>query len=125
MAKLKKSTRVKRENLRLRNKYADLPEDTLAIVDGLIDQAAFMRIELDEMALDISNNGRIEMFSQSTDLEPYERERPVVRQYAQMVRNYQNIIKQLDDKLPVEKPDPNKERDDDFDNFALRFARTR
>ena len=116
MAQMKKSTKIKKENKRLREKYKDLPEDSLSIVDGLIDQAAFMRAELDDMKIDIIDNGRIEMFSQSEKTKPYERERPVVRQYAQMVRNYQNIIKQLDDKLPKE--EATNVTCDGFDDFA-------
>lgn len=115
MKKVTKKTRIKKENARLREKYGNLPEDTLAIVDGLIDQAAFMRIELEDMRDDILDGGRIELFTQSEKTEPYERERPVVRQHAQMVRNYQNIIKQLDEKLPKEDLKP---KDDGFESFA-------
>lgn len=115
MAKIKKETRIKKENKRLRNKYKDLPKDFLEIVDGLIDEAAFMRIELQDMKEDMIKNGRIEPFSQSVNAEPYDRERPVVRQYNQMVRNYQNIIKQLDEKLP--KNPENIEKSDGFDEF--------
>lgn len=115
MGKIKKTTRIKRENERLREKYKELPEDSLSIVDGLIDQAAFMRIELEDMQDDMLEGGRVELFTQSEKTKPYERERPVVRQHAQMVRNYQNIIKQLDEKLPkVEVTD----KDDGFESFA-------
>lgn len=115
MARMKKSTRIKKENRRLRERYKDLPEDSLSIVDGLIDQAAFMRIELEDMRDDILEGGRIELFTQSEKTDPYERERPVVRQHAQMVRNYQNIIKQLDEKLPKEEVSS---KDDGFESFA-------
>lgn len=116
MAKAKKKTRIHKENERLRARYAALPEDTLEIIDGLIDRAAYMRITLDDMEEDIDENGRVEMFSQSEHQEPYERERPVVKQYIQMSRNYQSIVKQLDDKLP--KPKEPETGGDDFDEFA-------
>lgn len=115
MAKIKKETRIKRENKRLRNKYKELPKDFLEIVDGLIDEAAFMRVELQDMKEDMIENGRIEEFCQSANSKPYDRERPVVRQYNQMVRNYQNIIKQLDEKLPKKSEIP--EKPDGFDEF--------
>lgn len=115
MRKVKKTTRISRENERLRERYKNLPADSLAIVDGLIDQAAFMRIELEDMRDDILAGGRVELFSQSQKTDPYERERPVVRQHAQMVRNYQNIIKQLDEKLPK---DDLIGKDDGFESFA-------
>ena len=110
---------ITKEKKRLIEKYKDLPEDTLSIVEGLIDEASFMRVELSDMRIDMIENGRVELFSQSEKTEPYERERPVVRQYAQMVRNYQNIIKQLDEKLPKQII---AEKDDGFDSFSMAFA---
>lgn len=59
-----------------------------------------MRVLLDQTYADIEKNGRVEMFSQSEKAEPYERERPVVRQYMQANKNYQSIIKQLIDICP-------------------------
>lgn len=115
MGAIKKETKIRRENKRLREKYKNLPEDTLAIVDGLIDQAAFMRIELDDMQKDILDHGRVELFSQSEKTDPYERERPVVKQYNTTIRSYQNIIRQLDEKLPKEIIESG---DDGFDAFV-------
>ena len=37
----------------------------MIIVDGLINRAAFMRISLEDMELDIHKDGFVEMFSQS------------------------------------------------------------
>ena len=74
-----------------------------------------MRIELDDMKHDMIENGRVELFTQSEKTEPYERERPVVRQYTQMIRNYQNALKLLDEKLPAKAPEPT---DDGFDAFV-------
>ena len=51
----------------------------MKVVEGLIIQAARLRVLLNEMWMDISENGDYEMFSQSDKTEPYERERPVAR----------------------------------------------
>ena len=67
----------------------------MIIVDGLINRAAFMRISLEDMELDIHKDGFVEMFSQSETQTPYERERPVARLYNSMNKNYQSIIKEL------------------------------
>ena len=107
--------KIQKENDRLRKRYRNLPEDTLDILDGLIDRAAFMRVQLADMEMDILQNGRVEMFSQSDKVDPYEKERPVVKQYTALSRNYQSISKQLDDKLP--KADP-VDKDDGFDSFV-------
>ena len=64
-------------------------------------------------------NGFVEMFRQG-DQEPYERERPVARQYQQMNKNYQSIIKQLTDLLPKEVA--KKAESDGFDDFVNRRA---
>jgi len=101
MAKeLTKNERIKKEEKRLRAIYKDLPKEVLALCDGLIQRAAYMRVTLENYEKDLDENGYIENFSQSEKLKPYERERPVARLYNTMNKNYQNIMKQLADKLP-------------------------
>ena len=58
---------------------------------------ARLRILLDEMWIDISENGDVEMFSQSDKQEPYERERPIAKLFNSRDMSYQRIIKQLTD----------------------------
>lgn len=94
---------VKKEEERLRKIFKDIPPNKLKVVDGLITQAARLRILLDEMWIDISENGDYELFSQSEKLDPYERERPVAKLYNTRDQSYQRIIKQLTDLLPEEK----------------------
>lgn len=119
----KKSARQKAisaEEARLRKIYENLPKETLAIADGLIRRAAFMRVTLEGYENDISERGSVELFNQSDKTDPYERERPVARQYNSMNSNYQKIIKQLTDLLP--KPEEGSagkgEVDDGFDDFV-------
>jgi len=121
MAKKKETTkdeRVKKEVARLRRIYKDLPEDTLMVVEGLIEEAADLRIRLEDIRKDLDEKGYDEMFSQSPDQEPYERERPQARRYISMNKNFQSIMKQLGDYIP--KPDNKpKEKDDGFDSFVM------
>lgn len=91
---------VKREKTRLTKLYIDIPENQKKIVEGLIIQAARLRILLDEMWTDITENGDYELFSQSAKQEPYERERPVAKLYNSRNDSYYRIIKQLSDFLP-------------------------
>ena len=91
---------VNKEVSRLKKIYKDIPLNDKALVDGLIIQAARLRISLDVMWEDISVNGDTEQFSQSEKTEPYERERPVARLFNARDKNYQTIIKLLNDKLP-------------------------
>lgn len=110
-----KDKRIRKEELRLLRIYKDIDKDNKAIIDGLINRAAYMRITLEDWEEDIDENGYIEMFTQSEKTEPYERERPVIRLYNTMNKNYQSIIKQLSDLVP--KPDLKEEVDDGFGSF--------
>lgn len=111
-----KAERITREERRLKRNYKDIQKDKSAVVEGLIRRAAFMRATLEDMELDLDERGFVEMFQQG-DQEPYERERPVARQYQQMNKNYQSIIKQLSDLLPKE---PIKQKEDDgFESFVM------
>lgn len=106
---MSKEERIKKEERKLKRLYKDIPKDTKTLIDGLIQRAAYMRITLEDYEADIDKNGYVELFTQSEKTEPYERERPVVRLYNTMNKNYQSIIKQLSDLLP--KGDPNSKKD--------------
>lgn len=118
MAKKKGLTRDERifkEEKRLKRIYKNIDKDNMAIIDGLIQRAAYMRVTLEDWEKDIMENGYIEMFTQSEKTEPYERERPVARLYNTMNKNYQSIIKQLSDLVPKQEPI---KKDDGFDAFV-------
>lgn len=110
-----KTERISKEERRLKRYYKNLQVDKKAITDGLIRRAAYMRVTLEDMEIDLDTNGFYELFSQSENQDPYERERPVARQYQTMNKNYQSIIKQLSDLLPREAP---KKEDDGFAEFV-------
>lgn len=112
---LSRVDRIKAEEVRLRKIYKNIDEDNKAIIDGLINRAAYMRITLEDWEKDIDEKGYIEMFTQSEKTDPYERERPVIRLYNTMNKNYQSIIKQLSDLVPKYEPEP---KDDGFDDFV-------
>lgn len=100
MEDIGKEERVSKEQKRLLKVFKNIPKDKKTVVDGLIWQAARLRIMLDDMWGDIKTNGDTEQFSQSEKTDPYERERPVARLYNTRDKNYQTIIKQLVDLLP-------------------------
>ncbi|MBQ8708926.1 MAG: hypothetical protein IJ523_12640 [Succinivibrionaceae bacterium] len=89
---------------RLTRVYKNLPAGKKAIAQGLIAEAARLRVLLDQLWADIEQNGMTEMFRQSEDQEAYERERPAARQYMTANKNYQTIIKQLDAMVPTDTP---------------------
>lgn len=115
---LTKEERVKKEYNRLKRLYKELPKDVLNLVDGLIWEAADLRVRLENIREDLDENGYDEMFSQSPDQEPYERERPQARRYIAMNKNYQTIMKQLGDRLPKYEAPAKEQETDGFDEFA-------
>ncbi len=112
---ISKPERILKEEKRLRRIYKDISKDNKAIIEGLIQRAAYMRIALEEYENDLNKKGYVELFSQSEKTEPYERERPVARLYNTMNKNYQSIIKQLSDLVPKQEQ---KSKDDGFDSFV-------
>lgn len=90
----------KSEIKRLSDIYKSLPPNQFAVAQGLIVQAARLRVRLNQLWEDIQENGETEMFSQSDKTDPYERERPAARLFTATDKNYQSIIKQLNELTP-------------------------
>lgn len=101
MAKKKRITEES-EIRRLRRVYSGLLPNKRAVAEGLIIQAARLRVRLDQLWEDIQENGETELFSQSDKTEPYDRERPSARLFTATDKNYQAIIRQLSDLTPPE-----------------------
>lgn len=110
MARVTENSEVKR----LRKVYANLQPKQMALALGLIQQAARLRIRLDELNADIEENGMTEMFQQSDKVEPFARERPQASLFVKLDKNYQSIIRQLNDMLP-----PETEDNDDLAAFKI------
>lgn len=80
--------------------FKDLPEEQMQLVNPLIQRLAFMQITLEDMEKDIKANGTFEL----TKTRPRKlRERPVVKTYNAMIKNYNTTLKQLLDRLPTQK----------------------
>lgn len=99
---LTKDERIKKEYAALKRSYKNLTKDTMNVVEGLIKRAAFMKITLEDMEIDLDENGFVEEFQQSPNVDPYDRERPIARLYNSMNKNYQSIIKELTTHLEQE-----------------------
>ena len=112
-----KEQRIHAEKTRLRRIYKLLSKEAAGTVAGLIDQAAFMRVECEDMEEDLRENGWTEKFQQSERLEPYDRARPIGQAYNTTNANYQKIIKQLTSLLPKTDTTP-KQEDDGFGSFV-------
>ena len=88
---------------RLTDLYRGLPPKQFALAQGLIIQAARLRVRLDKLWVELLEKGETEWFTQSDKTDPYERERPASRTFTATDKSYQSIIKQLNDMLPADK----------------------
>ncbi|MBQ3503684.1 MAG: hypothetical protein IJA75_03135 [Oscillospiraceae bacterium] len=112
-----KEQRIKAERNRLLKIYKGLPKAKLALAEGLIESAAFKRVEMQDLQAFLEKNGWSEMFSQGNQ-KPYARSRPEGDKYVSLDTAYQKAIKQLDAMLPKEETLPRAEADDGFDDFV-------
>lgn len=101
MARTKtKDERIRGEKQRLKKLYAGMTPARLKLAMGLIERAAFLRVELENLEADLLENGWTEPFQQSRGVDPYDRARPQGQTYQSAVKNYRDTIKQLDSMLP-------------------------
>ena len=84
---------------RLTEIYKGLPPKQFALAQGLIAEAARLRVRCNALWEDLQEKGEVELFAQG-DQEPYERERPASRIYTAANKSYQSILKQLNDMIP-------------------------
>lgn len=113
-----KQGKIKAEMGRLQTLFTRVPLKKKRLVEGLISRSAYMRVSLEEFEADLDENGVVEMFSQSPDLDPYERARPTAQLYNTLNKNYQSIMRQLMDCLDTAPPEKKKSTKDSFAAFA-------
>lgn len=95
---LEKEKKIKQEVNRLKKIYKDLDKDKSKTFDGLINNAAFIKITLEELRENLSRHGYTEIFVQGEQC--FQRERPEVKIYTTMVQRYTQVMKQLIDVMP-------------------------
>lgn len=103
--KKSESTKMSREQAeynRLSVLYERIPANKRALVDGLLVQAARLRVSLDDLYADLQKNGNTEMFKQANDGVEFPRERPESKIFATRDKSYLAIIKKLDELLPAQ-----------------------
>jgi len=97
--KEEKEKRIKKELARLRKIFRDMDEDRKRISEGLVQEAAFMRVTLEETREIIDREGVVERFEQGA--QKFLREHPATKVYASMINRYTAVVKQLVDLLPA------------------------
>jgi len=93
-----KSELITAEKNRLKRilKAAEVDDNKLKAVEGLIDRAGFLKIQCEIFEADLLQKGYTEKFTQNPNgSNPYERERPTARLYATTVKDYKTTMKQI------------------------------
>lgn len=102
MAKMTKETRIKKRQAELRQVYAKLPDKKMAIAIPLINNAAFMEVELDDLQKIIAANGASEEYKNgenqygkkaSADLQAYN---SLIKSYNAVNTRLEAMLKDVD-----------------------------
>ncbi|MCW4015089.1 MAG: hypothetical protein NWF06_01845 [Candidatus Bathyarchaeota archaeon] len=99
---LTKAEKTKKEFLRLSKIFRDIPKDRKDTVVSLLQNAAFMTVQLEELQNTINEKGVISEY-QNGENQWGTKKSPEVEIYNTMVKNHSSIIRQLTDILPDEK----------------------
>lgn len=108
-----KNKKITKETNKLKKLFKELPENKKKMAEKLIENASFMSITLDELKDDIKLYGVKETYVNGKDQFGF-KESIESKTYNTMVKNYMNIIKQLNDMLPEDKKI---NEDDEFERF--------
>ncbi len=112
-ALIEKNKKIRKETQRLKKLFKDLPDNKHRMAEKLIENASFMSITLDELKEDIKKYGVKETYVNGKDQYGF-KESIESKTYNTMIKNYMNIIKQLNDMLPEQKKI---NEDDEFEQF--------
>lgn len=112
-ALIDKNNAIKKETQKFKKLFNKLPENKKKIAEKLIENASFMSITLDELKEDIKVYGVKETYMNGKDQFGF-KESIESKTYHTMIKNYMNIIKQLNDMLPEEEKI---NEDDEFERF--------
>lgn len=109
---LEKEKKIKQEVSRLKKNYKDLEKEKVKILNGLVNEAAFLKISLEETREILTKEGLTEIFKQGK--QEFERERLQVKIYLNFMKLYSNVMKQLIDIIPS---DMKQEEEDELIKF--------
>ena len=100
--KKKKENRIKDEKKRLKEIFAELEENNRNLVTPLIEKAAFMSIELDDLQETIEQEGWTSEYKNGEN-QYGTKKSPEAETYIALSKNYAAVIKQLTELVPAAK----------------------
>lgn len=100
--KKKKENRIKDEKKRLKEIFEELEENKRNLVTPLIEKAAFMSIELDDLQETIGQDGWTSEYKNGEN-QYGTKKSPEAETYIALSKNYAAVIKQLTELVPAAK----------------------
>ena len=113
MAAKNSKNKINKEIKRLKELFVNMDKNKLKLAEKLIENAAFMSVTLDELKEYIREHGVKEAYCNGENQYGY-KESIESKNYNTMIKNYMNIIKQLNDMMPETQK---VNEDDEFDKF--------
>lgn len=96
---MEKEKLIKKEISELNKLFADIPADKKKLTEGLIQNAAFMRVTLEELQREVIANGAVIQCQSGNGFDTI-KDNPAQKAYTTMVARYTQIINQLQSFLP-------------------------
>ena len=97
-----KANRVQKELDELNTLFSDLGENEKRLVEGLIQNSAFMRVTLDDLQEQIDNEGVVDEY-QNGAAQFGKKISATIQSYNALMKNYLAVQKKLHEMLPPEK----------------------
>ena len=109
---MSKIENVQIEYERLRTLFSSVDPTKAELVDNLLNEAAFMRVQLENLQQQIRKYGAVQISSKGT-----QRQTEAAKYYTKLVNSYGNVIKTLNTIMGKNMIDDN----DEFDEFMKRL----
>ena len=101
MALTEKEKKIRKETKRLKDIFAGLEPNKLKAADTLIDRAAFITVSLQELEVELNENGWTEVYTNGRNQEGIKKS-AACEAYNSLTKNLTTIMKQLLDMVPAE-----------------------
>lgn len=95
-----KDERIQQELDKLNQIYRDLPEQTYKVMEPLIENAAFMKVTLEDLAEEIQRTGAVETYQNGAN-QTGRKQAAALQAYDRIIKDYNNVMKTLSAKLPT------------------------
>lgn len=99
---LEKEKKIRAERNRIIKIYKNnnLDKDIIKVLEGLVSDAAFMRVAIEETKAELTKNGMMEKFKNGS--QEFWREKPESKVFLNFMKQYSNTMKLLIDLMPVQ-----------------------